>query len=157
MGMGLDVTEGARIVPADLVRLARHAGAAVRDAAALDDRATPMRPVGSVAANPILRFVVDALRFYFEFHARADGFYGAHIHDPFALAATIDPALVTTRPVHVAVETGPGLAHGMTVADWRALTGCAPNVDVATAGDAGAFLDRLVERVGGLAARAVSS
>ena len=30
----------------------------------------------------MLRFVVDALRFYFEFHARYDGFYGAFIHDP---------------------------------------------------------------------------
>jgi hypothetical protein len=59
---------------------------------------------------------------------------------------------VATRPLFVDVETGPGLAHGMTVADWRGTTGRRPNVEVATDGDAAAFLDRLVERVGNLAA-----
>ena len=154
LGMGLDVTELARIVPVDLVRLVRRAGAQARDAAALADAGTPMLPVGSVAANPALRFIVDALRFYFEFHVRADGFYGAFIHDPFALAAAIDRSLVTTQAVFVDVEAGPGLAHGMTVADWRGLTGRPPNVDVATDGDAAAFLVRFVDRVGGLASRA---
>lgn len=156
LGMGLDVTERARILPADVARLARRAGVADADAAALLGRATPMLPVGTVADNPVLRFVVDALRFYFEFHARADGFYGAFIHDPFAVAAAIDRTLVTTQPVFVDVETGPGPAHGMTVADWRGVTRRAPNVAVATGGGADAFVERVVERVGGLAARLVS-
>lgn len=152
LAMGLDVTERARILPVDVVRLARRAGAADADVATLASDAAPMLPEGTVAANPILRFVADALRFYFEFHARVDGFYGAFIHDPFAVAAAIDRTLVTAQPVFVDVETGPGLAHGMTVADWRGITGLAPNVEVATDGDAAAFLDRLIERVGGLAA-----
>lgn len=151
LGMGLDVTERARILPAHVARLVRRAGATDADAAALGSEAEAMLPVGTVAANPVLRFLVDALRFYFDFHARFDGFFGAFIHDPFAVAAAIDRTLVTTQPVFVDVETGPGLAHGMTVADWRGITGRAPNVAVATGGDAGAFLDRLVERVGALA------
>ena len=40
----------------------------------------------------------------------------------------------------------------MTVADPRRLSGRPPNVDVVTDADIPAFLDRLVERVGGLAA-----
>jgi inosine-uridine nucleoside N-ribohydrolase len=40
----------------------------------------------------------------------------------------------------------------MTVADRRRLTGKAPNLDVAVTADVPAFLDRLIERVGGLAA-----
>ena len=40
----------------------------------------------------------------------------------------------------------------MTVADRRRLTGKAPNLDVAVTADVAAFLDRLIERVGGLAA-----
>ena len=151
LGMGLDVTERARLLPGDVARLARRGGAAVADAAALADPLAPMVPAGSVAANPVLRFGVDALRFYFEFHARADGFYGAFIHDPFAVAAAIDRTLVVTQPAFVDVEAGPGLGHAMTVADWRGLLGRPPNVDVATDGDADAFLDRLVEHVGGLA------
>jgi len=153
LGMGLDVTELARMLPADVARLARRAGAAPHDAAALESAGAPMLRVGTVASNPILRTITDALRFYFEFHAQYDGFYGAFVHDPFAVAAAIDRTLVTTQSVFVDVEAGPGLAHGMTVADWRRLTGRPANVEVATSGDATAFLDRLVDRVGGLAAR----
>ena len=49
-----------------------------------------MRATRSVASNPIVRYVADALRFYMEFHARYDGFYGAFIHDPLAVAAALD-------------------------------------------------------------------
>src|SRR5262249_37608376 len=59
LAMGLDVTETAVIRQSE------------RDAIA-----------GAAAPNPALRQVlVDALRFYFEFHEAYDGFYGAHIHD----------------------------------------------------------------------------
>ena len=44
----------------------------------------------------------------------------------------------------------------MTVADPRRLTGRPPNLDVATSADVPAFLDRLIERVGGLAADRVN-
>jgi inosine-uridine nucleoside N-ribohydrolase len=40
----------------------------------------------------------------------------------------------------------------MTVADRRGLAGRPPNLDVAVSADVATFLDRLVERVGGLAA-----
>ena len=149
--MGLDVTEQARFQPEHLRRLAVRAGAQPPDADALGRE--PIEAIGSVAANPVLRFIVDALRFYFEFHAKYDGFYGAYIHDPFAVAAAIDRSLVRAEPVFVDVETGSGLAHGMTVADWRGLTRRPANVDVAVEGDAPGFIERFVDRVGGLAAR----
>ena len=151
LGMGLDVTELARMLPADVARLARRAGAAPHDAAALESAGAPMLPDGTVASNPMLRFIADALRFYFEFHEQYDGVYGAFVHDPFAVAAAVDRTLVTTQSVFVDVEAGPGLAHGMTVADWRGIMGRPANVEVATGGDATAFFDRLVERIGGLA------
>ena len=50
------------------------------------------------------------------------------------------------------VETGGEITSGMTVADRRGLTGKAPNLDVAVSADVATFLDRLVERIGGLAA-----
>ncbi|HUQ42984.1 MAG TPA: nucleoside hydrolase [Candidatus Limnocylindria bacterium] len=151
LAMGLDVTEQARLLPEHIRHLAVRAGVQPLDAEPLGRQ--PIEAVGTVAANPVLRFVVDALRFYFDFHAAYDGFYGAFIHDPFVVAAAIDRALVETEAVFVDVEAGPGLAHGMTVADWRRSTGRAPNVDVAVRGDAGTFVDRFIERVGGLAAR----
>lgn len=106
----------------------------------------------SVASNPIVRYVADALRFYMEFHARYDGFYGAFIHDPLAVAAALDRGLVTTEALFVDVETAGELTSGMTVADRRGLTGKAPNLDVALSADVATFMDRLIERVGGLAA-----
>ncbi len=156
VAMGLNVTEQILFLPRHLVALARRAGCAEFDADALVDAASLMLPSGSVATNPILRFVADALRFYFEFHATNDGFYGAFIHDPFVVAATLDPSLIETRPLTVDVELGPGLAHGMTVADWRGAWSRAPNFDVAVKAEPDAFLDRLVDRIGGLAARAAT-
>jgi purine nucleosidase len=150
--LGLNVTEQARVTADEVVRLARRAGSTPDDSLALARGEDPMRPVHSVASDPIVRFVADALRFYFEFHAHYDGFYGAFIHDPLALAATLDRALVTTEAVHVDVETRGDITDGLTVADRRRLTGRSPNADVATDADIPAFMDRLIERIGGLAA-----
>lgn len=129
LALGLEVTEKAVFLPSHIERLAATAGS---DA-------------------PIVRYMSDALRFYFEFHQRYDGFYGAFIHDPLAVAATLDRDLVRTEAVHVDVETNGELTAGMTVADWRHLTGKAPNLDVATDADAATFIDRLLDRIGSVA------
>ncbi len=152
LALGLDTTERARITTDEVVRLARRAGSTPDDSLALARGEDPMLPVHSVASNPIVRYVADALRFYFEFHARYDGFYGAFIHDPLAVAAALDRSLVTTAALYVDVETRGEITTGMTVADPRRLTGRPPNLDVATGADIPAFMDRLIERVGGLAA-----
>ena len=143
LAMGLEVTEQARIRPEDLRRLAVRAGAQPLDADLAGRE--PFAAIGTVRENPVLRFVVEALRFYFDFHARYDGFYGAFIHDPYVVAAALDPALVRMEPVFVDVEAGANLAHGMTVADWRHSTGNRPNLDVAVQGDATTFLDRFID------------
>jgi purine nucleosidase len=152
VALGLDVTERARVLPEDVVRLARRAGSTPDDSIALSRGEDPMLATRSVAANPIVRYVADALRFYMEFHAHYDGFYGAFIHDPLAAAAALDRSLIKTEALFVDVETAGELTAGMTVADRRRLTGNAPNLDVAVDANIPEFLDRLVERVGGLAA-----
>jgi purine nucleosidase len=126
--MGLDVAEQARLLPSHLDALAER-----------DDDA------------PITTFARDALSFYFEFHQRYDGFYGAFVHDPFVVAAALDPTLTGARPASVDVDASGGPGDGQTIADWRQTAGRRPNVDVVLAGDADVFLDRLVDRVGGLA------
>ncbi len=152
LALGLDVTEQAKIVPDDVVRLARRAGSTPDDSIALARGEDPMLATRSAASNPVVRYVADALRFYMEFHAQHDGFYGAFIHDPLAVAVALDRSLVTTEALFVEVETTGELTSGMTVADRRRLTGKAPNLDVALTADVATFLDRLIERVGGLAA-----
>jgi purine nucleosidase len=151
--LGLDVTERSPILPEHVVRLAREAGSRPDDSIALARGEQPMQATHSVARNPMVRFIADALRFYMEFHATWDGFYGAHIHDPMVVAAALDRTLVRTQPVFVDVETGPGPAGAMTVADFRGLTGRSPNVEVATELDGPAFLDRWIDRVATLARR----
>jgi purine nucleosidase len=146
------VTELARILPDHVVALARAAGSQPDDTLALARGEDPMQATRSVASNSIVRYVADALRFYMEFHAHYDGFYGAFIHDALAVAAALDPSLVRTQPVAVDVELGGTLTAGETVADWRGVWNRPPNVDVAVEADAEEFLRRFVERVGRLAA-----
>jgi purine nucleosidase len=152
VALGLDVTERAKIVPDHIVALARRAGSTPDDSLLLSGGEGPMHATRSVASNPIVRYVADALRFYMEFHSRYDGFYGAFIHDPLAVAAALDPALIRTEALPVDVELGGTLTTGETVTDWRRVWGRPPNVDVAVEADAEAFLDRFVDRVGRLAA-----
>ncbi|HVA85761.1 MAG TPA: nucleoside hydrolase [Candidatus Saccharimonadales bacterium] len=160
IALGLDVTERAKFTPAHMVRLAQRAGSRVDESAvsvavkaAGDGTAGPeaMEP-RSVASNPVIRFVADALRFYMEFHSRYDHFYGAFIHDPLALATALDPGLVRTEALTVDVELAGRLTTGETVTDWRHVWGRPPNVDVAIEARADVFLERFIERVGGLAA-----
>jgi purine nucleosidase len=141
IALGLDVTERARMLPEHLAELAARAGCAPDGS----------RPDGTV--NAVVRYLADALRFYMEFHSRYDGFYGAFIHDPLALATALDPALVRTEAVTVDVELGGRLTTGETVTDWRRVWNRPPNVDVAVEADSALFMSRFIERVGDLAAR----
>jgi purine nucleosidase len=152
IALGLDVTEKAKIVPDHVVALGRRAGSTPDDSLALAGGEDPMQASRSVASNPIVRFVADVLRFYMEFHSRYDGFYGAFIHDPLAVAAALDPTLVRTEALTVDIELGGTLTTGETVTDWRRVWKKPPNIDVAVEADAEAFLERFVERVGRLAA-----
>lgn len=140
MALGLDVTERAKMLPEHLAALAARAGCA----------ADGSHPDGHV--NPIVRYLAGALRFYMEFHSRFDGFYGAFIHDPLALAAALDPTLVRTESVTVDVELGGRLTTGETVTDWRRTWNRPPNVDVAVEADSDRFMEQFILRVGDLAA-----
>ena len=141
LALGLDVTERAKMLPSHLEALAARAGCG---------------PDGSTAngrVNPVVRYLADALRFYMEFHGRFDGFYGAFIHDPLALAVALDPSLVRTEAVAVEVELEGSYTTGETVTDWRRVWQRAPNLDVAVTADTQTFFERFCDRVGTLAAR----
>jgi purine nucleosidase len=146
--LGLNLTENIAMTPALLTRLADAAGSPTSPMSVLDNRGTR-----SVAANPLIRVLEDAMRFYFEFHFdQGEGFL-AHLHDPLAAAVALDPDLVQYRPATVDVELTGTLTRGMTIADWNGRWGRPPNALVGVGVDASAFFDRFIARVGPFARR----
>ncbi len=155
MVCGLNITESIVLTPQILARLAAAAGSPT----------TPMSPTEvrggrSQAANPVIRVLEDAMRFYFEFHFDVGEGYLAHLHDPFAAAVALDPSLVQTRPATVDVELHGSLTRGMTVGDFSGHWGRPPNAAVVVGGAQGVsqplaevFFERFISRVGPFAQR----
>ena len=85
-------------------------------------------------------------RHYAENHESGD----CPLHDPCVIAYLLAPGLFGGRLVHVAIETASEAALGLTLADWRGVTGAAPNCTVMTEIDADAFFDLLIGRIGSL-------
>src|SRR5687768_10264319 len=146
--LGLNLTEHAAMTPSTLGRLAAAAGSSTTPMSVLDDRGTR-----SAAANPLIRVLEDAMRFYFEFHFDQGEGYLAHLHDPLAAAVALDPDLVRYRQATVDVELTGTLTRGMTVADWSGHWGREPNALIGVEVDPGVFFDRFIARVGPFAKR----
>ena len=146
--LGLNLTENVAMTPAIVSRLAIAAESSSVPMSVLDDRGTR-----SVASNPLIRVLEDAMRFYFEFHFDQGEGYLAHLHDPLAAAVALDPDLVQYRPAAIDVELTGTLTRGMTVADWNGHWGRGPNALVGVEVDPSVFFDRFIARVGPFARR----
>lgn len=94
---------------------------------------TPERSERLLAAadTPLTRHLVDALRFYFEFHDSMDEGYLAQVHDPFVAWLALRPKLVRSIPVHLRVECVGEHTRGMTVADLRGHRDRTVNAEIA--------------------------
>lgn len=71
---------------------------------------------------------------------------GAYVHDAMALAVLLWPELFEIRAARLSVVTDSGPERGRTVADFASTE---PNAGIVTDLDAGAFLERLDERLRG--------
>jgi len=118
--VGLDVTHRARLGPEDTARIR-----------ALD--------------TPVGRLVADLLEFFALFHRERYGWDDVPLHDPCCVAELIRPGLITTRPLHVDIETQSPLTRGRTVVDLWGVTGQAPNADVGVDIDRQGFVDVLMD------------
>ena len=143
----LDTTENFEMQPDFLTRLSIEAGCAEPEVVQTSD------PEGTLSksSNPLVRYLSDALRFYFEFHRRYDQGYIAHVHDYFAAGVAAGTLEYETRPATVDVETESTLLFGTTVADFRGLWGKPANAQVVVANDPEAGFAELVQRLGALA------
>jgi purine nucleosidase len=145
---GLNLTRQVAMTPEILARLAAAADATTTVMSVSDERGTR-----SVASNPLIRVIEDAMRFYLEaYYDRGYG-YAAHLHDPLAAAAALDPSLVATEPATVDIELTGALTRGMTVTDWAGRWGRKPNALVGVRVNPTIFFDRFVDRVGPFASR----
>ncbi|WP_309079962.1 nucleoside hydrolase [Zhihengliuella sp.] len=145
----LEATERYEMPPEVVTRLAAAAGCEA------PERVRPEDPEGlrSRASDPLVRYLSDALRFYFEFHRRYDQGYIAHVHDYFAAGVAVGTLAHRARPAVVDVETESPLLVGTTVADYRGLWGRPANARVVDWNDPEAGFAELVERLGAHARR----
>ena len=102
------------------------------------------------AAGRVGTMVAELRDFYQRYHSAVYDFPGTPVHDAMAVAHVIRGDIVRTERRHVAVECGSELCRGRTVVDLWRITGHQPNAHVGVDVDADAFLEMLVERIGGL-------
>lgn len=76
------------------------------------------------------RITSDFLDFFAGTYEANFGFDAPPLHDPVAVAAVLQPELLTTRPMRVDVECESDLTRGETVCDYHSVTGKPPNAEV---------------------------
>ncbi len=137
--VGLDVTEVTLMKNADVAHLEENAGPEAKFAAA------------------VARFQIGLYQ--------GTGFGGGAIHDALAVGEVIDPSLMTTKAMHVDVETGGRFARGETIGNRHGTVDkvvlhdgqlesvgvipTVPNVNVAVGIDSERFLRFFVARLRG--------
>jgi inosine-uridine nucleoside N-ribohydrolase len=111
-----------------------------------------VRSIGTTTST----HVADMLDFYSIGEGGGSGLPGGAMHDPLAVAALIDPDILTFEPMHVAVEVHGTHTAGMTLcdgrhlgADFRALKprtrGAEPNAEVAVVANAKRFWELFLD------------
>jgi len=93
----------------------------------------------------VARMTGTLLQFFAETYERVFGFAAPPVHDPCAVAWLIDPEVVTTRDMHVAIDTRSVLSYGRTVCDAYGTTGNPANAAVGVGLDAVRFWDLMIE------------
>lgn len=106
------------------------------------------------SGDPAGAFAAQILPFYLDAYAAWMGGRRAALHDPLAVAAVVDPEVVVTRELPVAVETSGHLTRGMTVVDLRGLrpgvrVADGPRTEVALEVDADRVRDLVLARLSG--------
>ena len=94
--------------------------------------------------TPIAEMSVALMRFFAETYQRVFGFDAPAVHDPCAVAAIIDPSVVTTRRVNVEIDTVSELSRGRTVCDVYGMSGRPANVALGVDLDVDRFWDLMV-------------
>lgn len=99
------------------------------------------------------RFLADMTDFYIAAYERTQpALGGCGLHDPLAVAAAIDPTLITTLAINLQVDTE-GAYRGRTVGDSSRLSQTTKTTQVAVGVDALRFKQEFMRRVTSVASR----
>lgn len=101
--------------------------------------------------SPVTKLVIDATRFYMEFHDEYQSIRGCVINDPLALALTFAPELCTYQEIPVDVDISGGISMGKTIGDFYNYSKRPANMKVALGVRARDFIELFLERVETLA------
>jgi purine nucleosidase len=101
--------------------------------------------------SPVTQCIVEATRFYMEFHDEYQKIEGCVINDPLALALAFAPGLCTYQELPVDVDISGGISMGKTIADFYNYTKKPVNMKVALGVRAREFIDLFIERIEALA------
>lgn len=104
-----------------------------------------LRSIGS-AGNVTAGF----LDFFAATYERVFGFDAPPLHDPVAVAAVLEPRLLTTRPMRVDIECESELTRGKTVCDYHGVTGKPSNAEVGVGLDREGFFELLYDALDNL-------
>lgn len=100
--------------------------------------------------EPIVRTVRELLAFRLAAYAKSNGITdGSPLHDPLAVAVALDPTLVQTEQLHVAIECKGSVSAGATIADMRAVPRVGKPLTTCHSVDAQRFLRRFVTVLAG--------
>jgi inosine-uridine nucleoside N-ribohydrolase len=102
------------------------------------------------ATGRVGHVVAGFLDFFATTYESVFGFDAPPLHDPVAVAAVLEPGLLTTRPMRVDIECESDLTRGETVCDFYGVTGRAPNAEVGVDLDREGFFRLLYEALGRL-------
>jgi len=102
-----------------------------------------LEALGTPAGQAAAAFIGHRIAVH-EAHQKQEIAHSTPVHDALAVGAVIDPSLIVTRRLHVAVETQGTLTVGRTVIDTHFRGGQPPNAEVAFDADAARFFDLLL-------------
>ena len=108
--------------------------------------AAKLRALGTPAGAAAATFVERRVKGYMEYDHQARP--AAPVHDALAVASIVNPAVITTVPAFVDVETEGALTVGRTVVDRRGRMTAPPNARVALGADEPLFVRMLLETLG---------
>jgi len=103
---------------------------------------------GIIADNGLISSKVGPLlKFFANANKKIFGLNGAPIHDALAVAAVIDPSVIKTKFLNVAVEVSSDLSRGATLVDIYGATNRKPNADVALEVDTPKFVSFMLDSI----------